>query len=69
MSDNLLPKLLTPREAAEMLACAASTLAVWRCTRRYDLPWILVGRAVRYRREDLLAFIERRTQQPATPAA
>ena len=34
-----------------------STLAVWRCTGRFNLPFVKVGRAVRYRREDVEAFI------------
>ena len=33
------------------------TLAVWDCTKRYDLKPIKVGRAVRYRRSELDRFL------------
>lgn len=53
--------LLTPEQAAEFLSTTPGTLSVWRCTRRYDLPYVKVGRAVRYRLSDLEAFIAART--------
>ena len=68
MSDNL-QKLLAPREVAEILGISVATLAVWRCVQMYDLPWVAVGRAIRYRREDVVAFVERRTQHPGPSAA
>ena len=40
---------LNTREAAEFLRVSAGTLMVWRCTKRYALPFVKVGRAVRYR--------------------
>ena len=40
-------------EAAAYLKAAPRTLAVWRCTGRYDLPFVKVGRSVRYRKSDL----------------
>ncbi len=53
--------LLTERAAAAYLGLRNhNTLAVWRATKRYDLAYIKVGRLVRYRREDLDAFIEQR---------
>jgi len=66
MTDAIqnLPALLNEVEAAALLGIKASTLPVWRCTRRYDLPWIKVGRLVRYRRADVLAFLESRTIRP-----
>lgn len=45
--------LMTDKEAAEYLSLSTSTLAVWRCTKREDLPFIKLGRAVRYRLSDL----------------
>ena len=36
------------------------TLAVWRSTKRYDLPYIKVGSAVRYWKSDLDKFLEQR---------
>ena len=54
-------ELLTPTEASAILGVTVNTLEVWRCTRRYLLPWVKVGRLVRYRRTDLEAFITSRT--------
>jgi len=59
-------ELLTERETAELLRVRPSTLAVWRCTRRYPLSWIRVGRSIRYRLADVEAFIEDRTETPVT---
>ena len=64
MASLDLPRLLTPREVAERLQVAVGTLAVWRCTKRYPLTFIQVGRAVRYREADVLAFIEKRSVRP-----
>lgn len=52
-------KLLTRSKAAALLDVKPNTLAVWACKRRYDLPFIKVGRLVRYREDDVLAFLER----------
>jgi len=50
--------LLTRVEAAEYLGVTAQTLAVWACTQRYSLPFIKIGRLVKYRLDDLNQFIE-----------
>ena len=55
------PKLLTEAEAADYLGVKPQTLCAWRCTKRYSLPYIKVGRLVRYRPEDVEAFLESRT--------
>lgn len=55
-------KLLTPDETAERLGVLTKTLDVWRCTQRYNLPYVKVGRLVRYRESDIEAFIESRLQ-------
>ena len=55
-------RLLTPDEAAEFLGVTESTLATWRSTRRYNLPWVRVGRRIRYRLGDLTVWIEDRTE-------
>ena len=57
-------RLLTQREAAEILGLQPQTLAVWRVRRRYPLPWVKVGGSVRYRMCDLEAFLEARTVRP-----
>lgn len=53
--------LLSNQEAADYIGVSPNTLEVWRCTKRYDLPYIRVGRKIRYRREALDAFLESRT--------
>ena len=50
--------LLTPKKAAETLGVAIGTLAVWRCTARYPLPFVKIGRRVMYREQDIYNFIE-----------
>ena len=57
------PNLLTSEQAADYICVAPDTLAVWRCTNRYDIPYIKIGRKVRYNELDLLAFIEQRTHR------
>ncbi len=53
--------LLTRQQAAEYLGITPRTLAVWACTKRYNLPFVKIGRLVKYRRAELDAFIARRT--------
>lgn len=55
-------ELLDERSAAKAIDVAPNTLAVWRSTGRYKLPFIKVGRKVRYRREDLLVWLAGRTR-------
>jgi hypothetical protein len=52
--------LLDDSQAARILDIKKSTLSVWRCTGRIDLPYIKIGRNVRYRAGDLKAFITSR---------
>lgn len=54
--------LLDPDQVAEILGVSTKTLNVWRCTGRYNLPFVKVGSRVRYRRADVEAFLERRTR-------
>jgi hypothetical protein len=53
-------RLLNPRETAELLGRTEGTLAVWRCTRRYDLPFLKIGARVMYHPDDVMAFIAAR---------
>jgi len=53
--------LVNAGEAAAMLGVTTGTLSVWRCVKRYDLPFVKVGRSIRYRLSDLETFLERRT--------
>lgn len=53
--------LLSAKQAAEYLGVTVSTLEVWRCTKRYPIPFIKVGHLVKYRQSALDAFLESRT--------
>lgn len=58
-----LDPLLTPEQTGVKLGgISPKTLNVWRCTGRYDLPFIKVGNRVRYRASDVETFIQRRTR-------
>lgn len=52
--------LFTEQQATEYLDLKPGTLGVWRCTKRHDLPYIKIGRNVRYRVSDLDDWLNRR---------
>lgn len=54
--------LLTTPEAAAYIGVTEGTLQTWRCIGRYDIPFVKVGRLVKYRKSALDAFLERHTQ-------
>ena len=49
--------LIDENAVAIKLGVSRATLQAWRCARRVNLPFIKVGRLVRYRQEDIDAFI------------
>lgn len=51
-------QLLTRKQAADFLGVKETTLAHWKCTGRYNLPSVKIGRLVKYRVSDLEQFIE-----------
>ena len=53
--------LLTRKEAAKYLGVKEITLALWKSTKRYNLPVVMMGRLAKYRYGDLLEFVEKRT--------
>ena len=53
--------LLDQRQAAAYLDLKPGTLEVWRCTKRYSIEYVRVGRNVRYRKSALDAFLASRT--------
>ena len=61
MTTAIASALLTRKEAAAYLHIKPQTLAVWATERRYPLPYVKVGRAVRYKRTDLARFLVSRT--------
>lgn len=54
-------ELVDECEAAKILDTRPSALSAWRSTGRYALPFLKVGRKVRYRRSDLAAWLVSRT--------
>jgi len=60
MLVNLKSPLLKNTEAANLLKIKPETLAVWRAEHRYNIPFIKVGRSVRYRLSDLEVWLESR---------
>ena len=53
-------KLLSRKEAAEILGVKETTLATWHTTNRYPLPVIKVGKLAKYRMSDIHRFLEKR---------
>lgn len=48
--------------AAAQLGVTVGTLAIWRSTGRYNLPYVKIGHKVRYWQADIDAWLERRRQ-------
>jgi len=59
--DKFQSNLLSRKEAATYLGVTEKTLAQWKCTKRYDLPVVKIGRLVKYKKSDLDKFIEKGT--------
>jgi predicted DNA-binding transcriptional regulator AlpA len=54
------PQLLTHDKAADFLGVTPGTLYVWRCTKRYEIPYIKIGGRVAYDAADLLTWLQSR---------
>lgn len=54
-------RLLTTQQAADLLDVSPQTLEVWRCTKRYKLAYVKIGRNVRYPSSAIQDFIASRT--------
>lgn len=65
-NSQITPPLLSRKAAAKYLGVAAQTLAQWACTGRYNLPFVKIGRSVKYRQSALDTFISSRTRQNGT---
>ena len=60
--------LLTEAEAADFLKLSIRTLQAWRL-RVAGPAFVHVGRAIRYRRRDLIGWIEANTVSPSRAVA
>lgn len=60
--------LLTDEQVAELLNVSTKTLATWRSTGRYALPFLRIGARIRYRRQDVATWLESRLAGTAAPA-
>ncbi|MDT0603422.1 helix-turn-helix domain-containing protein [Thalassotalea castellviae] len=54
-------KLLSAGETADILGLKESTLAQFRWRGDKRLPWVKLGKSIRYKLADIEAFIERST--------
>lgn len=56
MTPSPLPELLRPEQVAKALGC--SKPFIYALAKRGELPCIVMGRAVRFNPQDVLAFIK-----------
>jgi excisionase family DNA binding protein len=57
--------LLSNREAAAYLGVRPQTLKKWRCKtykKRHRIPFLRVGRLIKYRQSDLLSWVNSREE-------
>ena len=57
--------LMDNSAAADYIGVKGGTLEVWRSTKRHEIPFIKVGRLVKYRRSDLDKWLASRTVEAA----
>ncbi len=56
--------LLTQKEAAKYLGTTVGTLNTWRHYGKDKIPFVRWGNRIRYRKEDLDAWIENNVHKP-----
>lgn len=54
--------LLNEKQTGLVLNTPPATLNMWRCQKRVDLPFIKLGRQVRYQVGDIREFLQRNRQ-------
>lgn len=57
-----LSELFNPELTANAFQVKKETLAIWRSTGRYNLPFVRVGRRIFYRQSDIEDWLNLRTQ-------
>ena len=60
---------INEREVAAILGIQYKTLTTWRHTRAVDIPYLKVGRAVRYQVSDVRTFITGNMHTPREQSA
>lgn len=55
---NLHNQLMDQKSAAAYLGTTVGTLNSWRCTGKNTIPYVRWGNRIRYRKEDLDAWIQ-----------
>ena len=53
--------MCTAKQAADFLGVTVGTLEVWRSTGRHAIPFVKIGRNIRYKISDLEKFLTSRT--------
>jgi excisionase family DNA binding protein len=61
-------ELLTTDQVADVLGLSSRTIAAWRSSRNNSLPYVKAGSRVRYRLQDVIAWLESRVRFTAAPA-
>lgn len=56
-------QLIDTDQAAKLLAIEPATLVKWRSTGENNIPYVRIGRSVRYRTTDLRDWIDRHTRK------
>ncbi len=59
-------EVLTTARAADFLGVSKATPSTWRCTRRCEVPYLMIGGRVGYKRADLEARVETRRRPNAS---
>lgn len=62
LNDMNPDQLLDTATASAFLTIPEATLAVWRVRKNVMLPYVKLGKNVRYRVRDLIEFIEAQTK-------
>lgn len=58
--DDSVPELLNTDQVAKILGLKSHTIAVGRSEGSLDIPYIKINRSVRYRKEEVEAYIKSR---------
>ena len=53
--------LIDTTDAAKLLGVGEATLIKWRSTGENNVPFVKIGRCVKYRTTDLRAYVEKHT--------